>query len=319
MKRHLDTSPDKNTADSIGYFAIILKEKTDTKGQVYLFDENRNTYNLDRVSILSKDYSGTSGEMSLPKMFKILTDGTIIEQGAKVLISFPNGKYNPVVIGCLNPLGFQNKAASQLQVNLDRIDREVKVKNTSNFRYEKSIDEFGNVSEVIVDGTISKSVSGSRAAIHFKSSNIAIVEGQENLDLLGKTLDVGGNHQRITKEQTKNENKADNIYLYSKKVVIGHSDKRGEAIEEDPKNTIDRPVMQPLVMGTTLESLFNLLIDILADAKYTGSGIIKMIPTSVLDLKVRIKKKMPLIKSKVGFILYDPEQVEGQGGSGGND
>lgn len=312
MKRVIDESPDKGTTDTLGYFGIVLENETDNTGEVFLFDENRNKYNLDRVCLLSRDYSGAAGEVNIPKMYKILSNGKIIEQGAKVLISFPNGRYNPVVIGCINPLGFQNKATSELQINLNRLNSEVKIKNTPEFQYRSSISESGEVSESINNGSITKSATGKKATIHFKAEKNMVLEGEKINDVLGEIVSVGGNYKRPTDDEDNNKNKAESVYLYSKEVIIGHANGRGKKIKVDEDGIIDEPILQPLVMGVTMEALTDLLVTILSEAKYTGSGVITMMPTSVLELKKRIRERLYLIKSKVGFILYDPEQVKGK-------
>lgn len=307
MKRKIDISPEQGGKDTIGYFAIILEKETDSSGSIYLFDENRNRYNFDRVCLLSKgNYSAGQGEVELPKPYKVLIDGTIVEQGAKVLISFPNGRYNPVVMGCLNPLGFQNKSTPELQINLSRLDREAKVKNTSRYQYRKSIDERGNVTETIDNGTISKKATH----IGLTAKQNIVLEGKEQASLLSKVVDIGGNYNRPSESTDGNANKADAVYLYSKKIVLGHSAVRGADIKVDKPDTVAKPVLQNSVMGITLKAILDTFVSEVINAKYTGSGIIKMIPTSQATLRANVKRRLDKILSKVVFVMYDPEQVE---------
>lgn len=314
MKRKLDISPEQGGKDTIGYFAIVLEKETDSSGSIYLFDENRNRYNFDRVCLLSKgNYSGSQGEVELPKPYKVLIDGTIVEQGAKVLISFPNGRYNPVVMGCLNPLGFQNKSTPELQINLARLDKEAKVKNTFQYQYKKSIDSSGNITESVHSGNISKNATGS---IHFGAKQNIILEGSEKADLLGDIIDIGGNQDRPVPKGDETNRKGSAIYLYADEVVLGHSNERGKKMKVDKIDAaLNKPVFQNAVMGVTLQTILDIFVDEVINAKYTGSGIIKMIPTSQMQLKVNVKRRLKKILSEVVFLLAKPDQTESSDGS----
>lgn len=313
MNRKIDTSPEQKGHDSFGYFAVILKEKTDKTGELFLFDENRNRYNLDRVCLVSKgNFSGGQGGVEFPRPYKVLTDGTVIEQGAKVLISFPTGRYNPVVIGCVNPLGFQNKSAPELQLNLGRFDRESKSKNTPAYQYKESIDDRGNITESVSQGNISKDATN----IYFGAKENIILEGQEKADLLGDIIDIGGNQNRPIPGEDKNNRKGSAVYLYAEEVVLGHSNARGAKMNVDTKTeSLTKPTYQNSVLGVTLQAILEILVDEIIDAKYTGSGVIKMIPTSQALLRRNVKQRLSKILSKVVFLLAKPDQVEGNGGN----
>lgn len=311
MKRERDDNKGLWLKDAtVGQFESI--EKDDYK-EMFLYDNNRNAYPLHTVTVLSAQFSRSEGEIDFPKPFRVKPDGTIIETGAKVLIIFPMGKTNPVVLGCLNRLGSQNQNAPGLQLGIDNLRRKKKKTINDESAYGKVQDGEG-IQQTLVDSSYSVDVVGGN--IGMRSDTVSTLEGKQYTNLLGKTVEIGGNTERITDYPTDNiKNKADVINLYGKKIILGHSNTRGADIKVDKPDTIAKPVLQNSVMGITLKAILDAFVSEVINAKYTGSGIIKMIPTSQATLRVNVKRKLDKILSKVVFVMYDPEQVESQDGS----
>jgi len=298
----------------VGQFQII--EKGDYKETV-LADNERNIYPMHTVSVLTSQFSRHEGSIDFPKPFRVKPDGTILETGAKVLIIFPMGKSNPVVLGCLNRLGSQNENSPGLQIDADNLNRKKRITANDDYSYE-SIEDIDGVQKQLTGGSYSVGVTGGNASM--RADTNTTIEGKTELALLGKTVEIGGNLERpVEPPDDLHKNKAEEIFLYGKKIILGHSNARGEEIKEDKKGTIKNPVLQPTVMGTALEALLEILVDELINAKYTGSGIIKMIPTSAIILRQKVRSRLNKIKSKTTFVLYDPKQVqEDKGGLGGS-
>lgn len=308
MKRKLDDNTGLWLKDAVeGQFEVVEK---DDYSEMFLCDNKRNFYKLHTVTILSSQFSRYEGEIDFPKPFRVKPDGTIIETGAKVLIIFPMGKTKPVVLGCLNRLGSQNKNVPGLQIGADNLRRKKKRSINDDSSYERIQDEDG-VRQSISDGSYSVNVTGGNASLQADAT--ATIEGKQIASLLGDIVEIGGNLSRLkTVPDDNHKNKATSIRLYGKEVVIGHSNDTGRKIKVDRDKTIDKPILQNMVMGVTLEALLDLFVEILETAKYTGSGVYTMMPSSILELKKRVRERLPKIKSKIGFILYKPEQVKGQ-------
>ncbi len=311
MKRERDDNKGFWLKDAtVGQFESI--EKDDYK-EMFLYDNNRNAYPLHTVTVLSAQFSRAEGEIDFPKPFRVKPDGTIIESGAKVLIIFPMGKSNPVVLGCLNRLGSQNQNVPGLQLGIDTLRQKKKRTINDDSGYEKIQDEEG-IQQTITNGGYSVDVVGGN--IGLRSDTVATLEGKQITNILGETVEIGGNANRITEYPQDNvKNKADVINLYGKKIILGHSNTRGADIKVDKPDTVAKPVLQNSVMGITLKAILDAFVSEVINAKYTGSGIIKMIPTSQATLRANVKRRLDKILSKVVFVMYDPEQVESTEGS----
>jgi len=305
-----DNQPYLNQDSAIGQFVFAYKGKNKEKCDIYLMDNERNRYPLDEVSIISANFTQTSGEFVFPKPFRISDEGEIYETGAKLLIAFPFGRRHPVVVGCVNSLAANNSAAGNLRLTKDvsYLDREVKEESTDDYHYNHTRDKLG-LRESMTG--INKHTSITDGDYSMKAEN-ANIEGVITAGLLGRKIEVGGNGNKV--EETPKDyfaNKADETNIYSKKICLGHSNDRGEKIEIDTEKKYLEPKMQKAVMGITLKVLLDKLIDLLTNAMYMGNGVmVKMSITDKTKIERKVKEKLPLILSEVVTLMCKGDQVE---------
>lgn len=305
---------EKSQAMTTGQF-IFVKDNESENGVLILKDDQQNLYELNTVSLRTDEFSDDAGSINLPKPFVTDKTGEIIEAGAKVLIAFPRGKKNPVVMGCLNSLGGQYMNTYDLRIDLNNMrdcSRYRQIGNT----YIKSVESSSGYSMYITEGGYN--ISAGRNVV-LSSEESVILTGMKNLNAGGKTVNIKGNSsiEKEDKKQQRLNDKADDINIYGKKVSIGHSNDIGAVYEVDKESDYLKPRYQNIVMGITLKVLFDKLIDELTNAIWVGSGTVRMSPTSKMQLKIKVKQNTQKILSKVGFVLYDSNQVEDDNNTGG--
>lgn len=287
-------------------------DKSDTI-QIKLMDANQNFYNWEDVTLQTPDFNGDEGVMRIPKPYVMKANGEIIERGAKVMITFPFGRKKPIVTGALLELGTQRFHSPDLRVAKERLGEEKYVKEFKDGRFEYKIDAEGNVSYFLDNGAFRIVAGGDKAAIVFHSGETATIEGEMQMNVLGDIVEVGGNQNRLAQGETFLVNKASEVNVYSKKINLGHSQKRGKVLPVDPVSnaSIDNPKFQNAVMGVTLEKLLDNFLQMFFDCKFIGNGVVTAL--SVPDktaITNAIKNKLPKIKSEVVYLLKRADITE---------
>lgn len=297
MNFQKDSRPELRGATVIGYFAIT--EIEDNKQILLLYDELRNSYSMDKVSVITTNYSTDNADVDIPDPYIISKNGEILKTGAKVLIDFPFDRQNAIVTGCIMPLGQQDDVRQEIRANRGNMQRKVSFRSVGNTKYTYSFDE-GGIIQSISKGSFS---FNSDNAITLIAEKFAQIIGKERLEALAQNVEIGGNHSKV---ESSIDNKADIVNVLTKKFVVGHSDERIAEIIPDPINddALNDPRLQAMLMGSATARLLEIFIDELFDAIYLGAGSpVRMSETSKAKIRLNVKQKIPQIISEVGFIL----------------
>ena len=297
MNTHKDSRPELKGTKAIGFFGIT--EEEGNKQILYLYDELRNQYSMDRVSILTQNYSADNADVNIPDPYFISKNGEIIKTGAKVLIDFPFDRQNAVVTGCIMPLGQQDNVRQEIRATKDNMQRRTTLQSAGDTKYYYSFDE-GGVLQSISKGSFS---FYSDNAITLIAEKFAQIIGKERLEALSQNVEIGGNHSKV---ESSLDNKADIVNVLTKKFVVGHSDERIAEITPDAieDNALNDPRLQAMLMGSATARLLEIFIEELFKAVYIGAGSpVRMSATSQAAIIQKVKSKIPQILSEVGFVL----------------
>jgi len=284
------------------------------KEEIYLMDANQNLYNLEDVSIGVDKATPNDGSVHIPDPLIIRKDGSVIQEGAKVLIMFPQGRRNPVVICSLFSLGSQQFQANNMRVHKSTLKREVAVRAGQTWRAEKIDDHNGDHLETYHNCSYNIGVSGEKASASIKSDDYCLTEGKKTHDVLGETVEIGGNNIPVKDGQALDflKNKANEVNVFAKKVFLGHSNNRTkDPIQLDIATQVDNPKLQNSVMGITIKRLLEILIDLLLSAQYMGNGVVvKISEPDKQRIITQVKNKLPKILSNVVYLLKEPNQMQ---------
>lgn len=290
---------------------VFVKKEDSEEGVMILKDDQQNIYEISSVSMRTDEYSSDAGNVSFPKPFVTDQTGGVIESGAKLLIAFPRGRKNPVIMGCINSLGGQYLANNDLRIDSNNL-REHTVYRKIGDTYIKRVENEDGISTSIGNGGYVISANGS---VILNSDYDVNLKGEREANLGAVIVNIKGtgadNKDDIIKSRM--NQKADKISLLGKEITIGHSDELITEYEMDEDTRYLDPRLQPLIMGTTMKKLLEIFVDTLCDQGiWIGSGTVRMSPTTATLIKNVFRSKLEKTLSKVGRILYDPEQVENE-------
>jgi hypothetical protein len=290
---------------------VFVKVKDSEEGVLILKDDQQNIYELSSVSLRTDEYSSDAGNVSFPKPFITDRTGGVIESGAKLLIAFPRGRKNPVIMGCINSLGGQYLANNDLRIDVNNLREQTTYRRIGN-TYIKNVESEEGISRTITGGGY---VVSSEKNIVLNSQYDINLKGDREVNLSGAVVNIKGSSKEDREDVAKlrMKNKADEINLVGKRVTIGHSDELITKYEMDEDTRYLDPRLQPVIMGTTLKKLLEVFVDTLCDQGiWIGSGTVRMSPTTARLIKEVFRSKLDKTLSKVGRILYDPEQVQNE-------
>ncbi len=292
---------------------LILEEGATIKRQLWLMDDERNLYPIETVSGLTPQYSADKYDIDIPEPWIIDEDFNVIKQGAKVLITFPAGRENPVVMGCLQTFGGQVNYPLGSRVGIGALSVKKSSRSIGKCTFEKFEDESGR-KENIINGGYSLNVD--KGSIYQGTDKTHTIEGEELLNLMGDYIDIGGKSRQDYEDEDVLKNKAKEMYLNSKKIFLGFSNLRilqDKQIKIDDTDEIDDPKLQPLVMAYVLVTLLEDLIDKLLAARYIGpNGVSRMVDTDKKVIELEVKNKLPNMISEITYLLKNPEIVSNE-------
>jgi hypothetical protein len=288
---------------------IIFVQEDEQITNMYVLDEYKKRYLLEHCCIISEQYAEDQYSVRFPKPYIIDNSGKILQEGATIIIQFPEGRNTPIIIGCVNQLLLQEEVSSKVAITKLNLFADITYKKNSNgFEIYSISDEKGDQVNLVKGDFIRNVINGNMI---FTTNKNATFEGKELLNLLGNEVEIGGNND-FAKETADNEkNKAENTNIYAKKICLGHSNKRGKEILIDEDNKYLTPKLQNAVMGVTLKKLLEILIDDLVAATWIGSGIVARLSFNDGEkIKADVKNKLDLILSDVVSLLYKSNEVE---------
>lgn len=278
---------------------FILRDNT-----LLLHSDDGRSFPYSRVSFLSEQYAPNNMSVSFPKPYK-MEGKEIVEEGAKVLIVFPQGIENPVVVGCLNSLGGQRFTDAGFRVTEQLIENFKSYKKTSDYTIEVTHNKNGY--SIVLDSSYLIKVIGDTASISIYSENNTTVTGRKNLNLLGDNVEVGGNDERQY-DKTPAKKRAKRVCVNAGEVYLGTSPERIPDLKLDASTEINNPKLQPTVLAYVNVELIRTIIQIVQDATYMGNGVVcQMSIDDKLDLETKVLNKLDKMISEVVFILKDKE------------
>jgi hypothetical protein len=283
------------------------------KRTLWLMDDERNLYPIETVSGLTPQHSADKYDIDIPDPWIIDEDFNVIKQGAKVLITFPAGRENPVVMGCLQTFGGQVNYPLGSRVGIEALSVKKSSRAIGKCTFEKFEDESGR-KENIINGGYSLNVD--KGSIYQGTDRTHTIEGEELLNLMSDYIDFGGKPREDYEDEDVLKNKAKEAYLNAKKIFLGFSNLRilqDKQIKIDDTDEIDDPKLQPLAMAYVLVTLLEDLIDKLLAARYIGpNGVSRMVDTDKIAIRLEVKNKLPNMISEITYLLKNPEIVSNE-------
>lgn len=300
----METHGDYNVYDShcVGQF-VLLKKNNEDKGELFLYTQDKKVFPFRTVTLLSPQYADGNIQVSFPKPWIMSEDNKVIEEGAQVLVSFPVSAERPVVLGCLNPLGNQLSMEAGFRIDDEALSQVNNFVTNNEFSLQEFLSSDGIKKYTISNGSFIINVVG-KGAIAFTSEADATLQAEEQLNLFGKNVELGGNNNREYAEKDMQNQRAEEVNIAAKKVYIGTSSTRFPDLKVDEYGEIENPKLQPTVMSLTLRKLLEIIIDVLCNGNWMGNGVlVKMTFQTQQSLITRVRSKLNKIDSEVAYVL----------------
>jgi hypothetical protein len=302
------------------------------ENSIMLLDDNGVAYTEEQISFQWSNFTGTDGTKRLPKIWEFDDNGSVITEGAKLVIGFINNDYQkPIITGCLENLAAQNTFQPAAGTNLEVSNREIDNNHNENFRVTRTVSPDGDMIielENLNDKPIRYylNVKGSKSDIYINSEGNTYIGNDYNhiqfdkdkifigsKDLAGKAKEVGINAERVI---------LGNSTFYNPKLGgqqnagIDFLNNPDTLISEFPatlaptfpeEGSLHKVQHQWAVMGETLVYLLKRMIDIWKGAMYQGDSICWVSEDDQRTMERDVYNKLPLILSSCVSLINRPE------------
>jgi hypothetical protein len=299
----------------------------------YLLDDMNTMHPLTKVNINWQNFTSSDGVKRFPRFYEKDENGNIIKEGATLTIAFLNNDLEkPVIMGCLESLGGQNRYELNMNSDFDFANREedsnlnedfeirrnvsetgsvtiaMKAKSKVKTTYRLSFENFGELPEMIIDTNGDLFLCNGENSIQLIKDRIFIGSG----DYKGKAKEIGLNGERIIignstflKPTVSNTDK-----LFIDKGGNNQELSASSPVSQFNAEQLNNPKHQWGVNGHALVRALVEFFDLWAATKYQSGNTICQVSIEDKNKMQELRNKLPKLLNKVASFYNIPIEQE---------